>query len=744
MKETLPGLHIGRRREIERVIPNLIGGLISGSITIVLAISYAALIFSGPLASYVNRGVGLILSGAFLMLILVALTSSYPGIIASPQDSAAAILALMSIGIIQDMPPESTLEETFITVVASVMTTTLLMGVIFLIIGRLKLGRLIRFIPYPVIGGFLAATGWLLVQGAFGVMVGNMPGLFHFYELFGFPTIIQWLPGFVFALILVGILRRFQNLWLLPGMIVFTLGIFYGWFFLTGQTLEKAVSLGLLLGPFDTGQLFRPLLPADLIHIRWEMILHQADKIGSILLISVVSLLLNASSIEVATRSDLDLNVELQSAGIGNLAAGLVGGPVGYHILSETLLIHKLGARGRAAPLISALLCLVVLVFGAGLIMLFPKVLLGGLLLFLGLSFLVEWVYDAFFQLNRTDYLIILAIFLVAGAVGFLQGVAVGLIIAIALFVINYSRINVVRAVLSGSSFQSAVDRPANQRRVLKEIGHQVAVFQLQGFIFFGTAYSLLTRIQARLDDKDLPTVKYMILNFTRVSGLDSSASSSFLKMAQLAENRNVHIVMVKISDDMVAHLVRGGFCTLETVHLHFFPTLDEAMEWCEDKLLATKQDELLLSKQGSTLSSELDRIFHDPEKEKRFMSYLEKIDAVLGERLIEQGDPGNALYLVDSGSAEVRLRLPDQHEIRLRTIHSGTIFGEIGFYLGEKRSASVVATTESTLYRLLDEQLQRMEAEDPELAAGLHKWLASELAERLVQNNLTLASLMD
>ncbi len=731
------------KTESSSFLPNLIGGVVAGSVTIVLAISFSALIYSGPLEPYVNHGAGLLLAGAVLMLTICALFSSYPALIATHQDSAAAILALMAAAIMQSMSANTPIQQVFVTVVASIMITTLLVGIVFWILGRLKLGRLIRFIPYPVIGGFLAATGLLLVRGGFSVMLNDMPEILHL-NLWFQPTILsQFLPGLIFAVTLLMIYRRSNSVWILPGMIVLMFLIFHAWRLVSSYTIQEAVSMGLLLGPFESGSFFIPITPSSLRNVDWGLILQQADKIASILMISVVSLLLNASSIELTTRRDLDLNHELETAGIGNLISGLAGASVGYHILAESLLLYKIGARSQIAPLVAALLCGVVLIFGAGIIMLFPKALLGGLLLFLGLAFLVEWLVDAYSQLSLTDYIIVWIILIVSGAVGFLQAIAVGLLIAVALFVINYSRTDVVRATLSGANFMSAVDRSAAQRHFLREVGDQTVVFQLQGYIFFGTAFSLLTKIRERIEMRNLPEVRYMILNFTRVSGLDSSASSSFLKMSQLAEKMNIHILMARLPEDMIQHLVSSGFCDIEAVRLHFFATLDEAMEWCEDRLLASMEDPGMLQPQ-TVLLSELNRIFNDPIKEFKFLSYLEKIQASTGERLIEQGDPGNALFLVDSGAAEVRLRLPDQHEIRLRTIRSGAIFGEIGFYLGEPRSASVVATFPSTLYRLQEDSLRRMEAENPELAAGLHKWLAAELAERLVQNNLTLASLMD
>jgi SulP family sulfate permease len=737
----IPSLREIWKGESKSLLPDLVGGTIAGSIAVVFAISYSALIFSGPLAGYVNRGAGLFLAGTILMLIIVALTSTYPAMIATFQDSAAAILALMSVGIVQGMSGGFNGESAFLTVAVGVMSTTLLMGIAFVLLGWLRLGNLIRFIPYPVIGGFMASTGWLLFQGGFNIMAGEIRTPSDFNNLMQPAMLIQWIPGIAFAVILLVISRRAKSPWILPGTILFSLVAFSIWIWISPSNLEKAVSLGLTLNQFNSNKLFSPILPGDFKGIDWILILKQADEIGSVMIISVISLLLNASSIELATKSELDLNNELKTAGMGNLASGLAGGLVGYHVLSDTLLLYKIGAKSRLAPLVAAAICSLGLFLGANLIMTFPKALLGGLVCFLGLTFLVEWLYDAFSELGRADYAIILVILFTAGMVGFLQGIAVGVLIAVLLFVINYSRTEVVRAVLSGANFMSAVDRPLWQRKLLKEVGSQVVVFQLQGFIFFGTAFSLLTKVRERVESQELPKARFLILNFSRVSGQDSSASSSFLKMAHVAEKLGSHLVMVGLSDEMVQQLIKSGFCEIEDAHLHFFPSLDEALEWCENKLLAE------LEGAGSIptdFAGVLSRAFPNAKEAARFMAYFEVVQVPEGERLIEQGDESDALYLVDSGNAEVLLRLPDGHEIRLRTIQAGALFGEVGIYLGEKRSASIVTTCESRLYRLKAEAIKAMEKKDPELAAGLHKWMAGQLAERLAQSNLTLAALMD
>src|SRR5262249_14790542 len=155
-----------------------------------------------------------------------------------------------------------------------------------------------------------------------------------------------------------------------------------------------------------------------------------------------------------------------------------------------------LGSRSRWTGLFAAALCGVALFVGPAPMSYLPRFVLGGLLLFLGLGFLVEWLYDAWFKLPMSDYAVVLLILGVIGAVGYLEGVGFGVLAAVFLFIHNYSRIGVITHALTGAERQSNVDRPLSDQRLLREQGRQVYVLELQGFIFFGTANSLLNDIR--------------------------------------------------------------------------------------------------------------------------------------------------------------------------------------------------------------------------------------------------------
>ncbi len=93
----------------------------------------------------------------------------------------------------------------------------------------------------------------------------------------------------------------------------------------------------------------------------------------------------------------------------------------------------------------------------------------GGVLVFLGLAFMVEWVWDKRRSLPRIEYVVVLVILAAIIARGFLPGVVLGLVLAVVLFAVNYGRIELVREVAFGDTYQSNVDRPPAARALLRE-----------------------------------------------------------------------------------------------------------------------------------------------------------------------------------------------------------------------------------------------------------------------------------
>ncbi len=361
--------------------------------------------------------------------------------------------------------------------------------------------------------------------------------------------------------------------------------------------------MGLLLGPFPQGTLWKPLDVSLLAQANWSLIFSQSSNIAAVALVSIVALLLNASALDLIAQKDVDLNRELISTGVANIVGGLAGGSVGYHHLGVSSISFRAGILNRLVALFAAAVTGLALLFGASVLSFVPKLIVGGLIFFVGLSFLVEWLYDAWFQLPRIDYVLVWVILIVVGAFGFLEGVGTGIAIALVLFVVNYSRIDITKDTLDGLTYQSNVERPVEQRQVLKNLGDRIFILRLQGFIFFGTSQSLINRVNLRVKDTTQEKLRFLILDFQHAAALDASAIFSFVRLKQMASANQFHLVLTDVSKEIRTRLERNGIDEEETM-IHIFPTLDYGMEWCESKLLVQEGGSTLI--RAGTLRGQL------------------------------------------------------------------------------------------------------------------------------------------
>jgi len=727
-------------------LPSLTAGVIAVLIDTSVDISLAALIFSGSLADYLPQGIGLFLLGSVIFCLVAAVLNSYPGMLVVPQDTTAVMIAVMVGSIVGSMGAAASPNAVFTTAVVAIAISTLVTGGVFLALGFFKLGNLIRFIPYPVVGGFLAGTGWLLTRGSIEVMTGIHPGIATLPLLFSSRVVIQWLPGLVLAVVLLWLLRRFKSTWIFPGVILGAIGLFYVALGFSGLSLAEAAARGLMMGPFPTGGLWPPSPLTGLNQTNWPVILEQAGNIAIIAVIGVVSLLLNASSLELVVRRELNLNQELRSNGAANLLAALVSSPVGFISLGLTTLSKRVGATSRLLPFLCAILFALVLLFGTPVIELFPRSVLGGLLLYLGLGFLVEWLYDAWFKISPADYLILLAILVTMSILGPLAGVGLGIALAAAFFVVQYSRINVVSHILSGDSHHSTVDRPFPHRLILREMGEQICILDLRGFIFFGTAQNMLEQIRQRSGDPVQHPLRFVVLDFQRVSGLDSSAAFSFQRMEQMAEAQDFQLVFTHLSPSLRRQLQCSGLGQLDDEpgarRLHFFATRDHGVEWCENQILAG--EDIFTPGVLDTLEVRLSRILPASVAPSRLMRFLQKIEVEASEVLMRQGEASDELYFIESGAATVQLEHADGRVTRLRALRHGSVVGEIEYYFRSDNFASVVMSEAGVVYRLAYQDFESLPANDPELASALHQWLAGLLAERTAENNRIIRELSE
>lgn len=718
------------------LVPSLAAGLVTGIIGVIRAISYASLIFSGTLALHLPIGLGLTVFSTGITIALVALTSTLPGIIATPLAAPTTILALMAASIAQELTGTDP-SEVLATVLVAIALSALLTGLLLLGLGLGRQGERIRFVPYPVIGGFMAGTGWLLTKG-FLQITTDQSLTWTSLPSFAQPDLLwRWLPGVGFAIALLLATRWWQQFWVMPATLLGCGALFFLGLTLADISIVDAREAGWLLGPFPQGQqLWHPLSPATFAQVHWRAIAHQTSSLLTVMFVSLLSLLLSNSSIELVVGRDLDLSREMQAVGLANIAAGLGGGMAGNQALPSTLLVHDLEANYRLTGLVAVLPAIAVLVLGSAFLSYLPKAVLGSLILYLGLSLLWQWLYQAYFKLPLSDYLTVWLTLIVIDAVGFLQGITVGFVVTVILFMVRYSQVDVAKQVFSGDTGRSnTLSRSPAEEAILAAKGRQIFVLELQGFLFFGTANYLLNKVRDRATRQtpSAPTepLRYAVIDFRQVSGLDSSAVLTFNKILKLARQHDFALVLTNLLPDFETALKRGQGLDLAGDRGQIFPDLDRGLAWCEEQILAAAE---VPSIPPLPLREHLIQQFLTPEQGDRFLTYLVPLSLPAQHPIFQQGEQRAELYFIESGQVDVLLELPDGRTKRLQTCSSGQLLGEMRFYDKVPLSSSVVTTTPCQVYALSQSAFDQMQQTDPDLVTALQRHIVDLLCDSLIR----------
>lgn len=727
----------------ERFTAIVLAGLIAGVVTLISSVSFAALIFHGPLSPYISSGITILISTAVIAGSLFSLLSSARPVVALPDDDTAPVLALMVTLIIAGFPEGTPGEVMFVTTFGALACTALLTGIVLTALGYFRLGSLVRYLPYSVMGGYFAGAGLLLIQGALRV-VSDLPlaSAGDFLALVTTDTLWRWLPALLAAGFIRWAIRNWHRSLAMPASIFLLIIVFYAVAALTGHNPDKLMADDWLVGPFPDSvpDMINPVLFQRSGDLDWSLVVAHLSSIGTIIMLSAVSLMLTASGLSVLQRNNFDINRELMVSGFANTVSGLSGGLIALPSMSLTELAMTVGApKSRLVGLVVAGFCALMLFFGMSLIAWFPKAVLAGLLIFLGVSLLERWLVDARKQLPQLEYLVVVIIVLVVAAAGFLEGVMVGLLCAIVLFVINYSRINVVRYALTGRERGSNVERNSAEEKFLRENGAQTLILKLQGYLFFGTAAALARRIEERLADDEQPTLRYAVLDFAQVNEMDSSAALSFMKLAQEASQADFFLLLTGLTPKMQKRLMGSWFEKESTSYIQIMPDLDHGIEWCEERIL--KEQSLAEAHEG--IMQQLSRYLPGPDDYKILDQYLEHRYVETGDELARQGDPSDEMFLLQSCTASVYLDTSSGKKHRIRRAGAGTVFGEVGFYLGSPRTASVIIDTGGELFVLCQAANVRLEQEHPHIAAALHKFMIRVITRRLQLTTTTLQAVL-
>ena len=697
-------------------------GVMASLVTLSNCLSYAALIFSGGLSGGLSQGLWAFVAGAAISCLVLARASSIGPAIGGPRNPPIAVASVLAAGVgAQAMAAGSSTATAVNHVLVTLAIATLATGLAMYAIGRLRIGGALRFVPAPVIAGFLAASGWFLAIGSVGVALGRPLGMGSFAHGVSAAEAHRLLvaAGFVGLIHLANRIKPAATT--LPlvfvafaaglGVLLHLLGIRAGWY------LEIAVGAS----PWS------PLQPSRLDGIDWDLIARSGIEIASVAGVAVIGLLLDAATLEAQRGRTSDMDSEYRENGRANLIAAPLGGVVAGLAPNASRMLDQLGARSPLSGLAAGLLLGGIAVSGFDVTEFVPTPVLAGLLLFLGLGVMSDALQQARSQGSRTDLVLALAIALVIAWLGYLAGIVLGLVAATLTFAIRYSRIDVIRRHATRAAVAAPVERAPDLAALLSREGHRIHVFWLAGYIFFGSSNRVIEDIQRITGTGSAAARRWIILDLAGLNGIDTTGTLAFRKLDRWARANHVSIGLASVPAGL--HGRFEGWGTGSSVLS--FASRQHGLSWAEQDLIRESGIESGRDPEA-TFSNWLDRELGPTLGRRLLETYLSRRDLALGETVCAQGEIADTIDLVADGTLAITVNDMQGRTITVRRTMGCTVIGEMGFVRNGDRTASVIAETPTRLYTLTRWRYDEMRRNDPALAAAYLEFLMRQLADRL------------
>lgn len=702
-------------------------GLVAAVILIANIVSFGALMFPGELAAGIPLAIWAMLIGGCVGGTWIALATSLPPLATGIDSPTGAVLVLLSAMagsavIAAGGSPQSAVQTIMLIFTAA----TLMSGAVLYGLGAWRLGSYFRFVPYFVVGGFMAATGWFLIAGGLRMTVGrslSLGGLAATWTLIDAAKLAS-AAGTLMVLLA---LRRWVKstvalpvallaLWLAGTLALRALGLDgreHGWYL---------PSLGALAR-------WSPFTAVGSAPLTWSMVAGLIPEMLAVTIVGLISLVTKVSSLEVARGAAADLDREFRAHGVASLLAAPSGGLTSsLQIGTSNLLMHAGGATRMSGVACSLVLGLVA-VADVDLPGLIPIPIVAGLVFYLGYTFIFDALSRPYAQRAWRDLLLALAIMGVCIKYGYLVGVLGGLVCACLLFAISYARVGVVRRHVTRADFASYVNRPEEASQYLRESGEAIQLYWLAGYIFFGSSEGVFERIRGDIEARPKGGVSFVVLDFGLVSGADTSATVSLAKLRNFCQQHGTTLAYCSLSPAIHWVLERGGFFGGKSPH-HFFADLNLALAWCENQLLAKAN----LDGNAGLAGFEpwLQQQLGDRVSCADLIAFLERKDIASAQVLYREGEPADNVDLVAAGSLVIDIAKGKGESLRVRTIMTHTVVGEMGFFRNALRSATVSSDGPATLFTMTRANFERMRRERPDLASAFDDFILRVLADRV------------
>jgi len=707
------------------------------------AIAFGISVYSPLGESYAGTAALSGVIGTIVIGLFTPLLGGTPKLISAPCAPAAAVLSVF----VLEQVRRGHFSYQQIPIIVTI--AVLLAGLFQIGLGLLGGGRLIKYIPYPVVTGYLSGLGILIIlsqlprifsMSSEGSLLGNLDtlnsnpippiiGFASIATMFIMPKLSKKIPPTIASLI--------------SGIIVYWILSFFF------EELREIKNNHFIVGPIipEGESLFasfgKNLWNLGMITISsWRTLFIPAITLGFLLSIDTLKTCL---VIDVYSEKRHDSNRELIGQGIGNCASSVFGGIAGAGTLGPTLVNLVSGAKTKWSGFFVGLFALVTILFFADLLTWIPVSALSGVLIVIGLR-MIDWKSVGLLKSSNTifDFFVILCVVIAAISTSLILAAGVGILLAILLFLRDQVRSSVVRRSFLGNQKFSKKRRLPSELDELEKKGDRNIIFELQGQLFFGTTDQLFNMLEPYL-----PKAKNIVLDFRRVLNIDFTAVNLLKQIhSRLASTRGTLILasvplQLSTGQNMRQYLESFGLSE-NTPHLSFFNELDEALEFTEDQIL--HEANLDLTKNIPFLHLHQFEFF-EPFSESsitQFETYISELRILPGEIIFRKSDVSDKMYFIRKGTVRILLPLDGNRVHHLATFGKGDFFGDMAFLDKEPRSADAIALDEALLYEISREKFDEYVKENPEFGYLYFESLAYILSKRLRLNHLELTALQE
>jgi SulP family sulfate permease len=705
------------------------GGLAAMLVALPSAIAFGVTIYSPMGASYAAQGALAGILGVTALGLIAPALGGTNRLITAPCAPAAAVLSAF---VIEFMHGDGNIQAALLMV----SMLGLMAGLMQIIFGTVRLGQLIKYMPYPVVSGYLSGVGLYIIAGQMPKFLGAPKGA-HFWESLAEPGLWKW-QGMVVGAVTIGVMLAAPRVTkAVPAAILALLAGVLAYF---GLGLADPALLTLAGNPFVVGSLGGGGSFTDAMAGRW----HAMGNIGidqikyivvpalTLAVLLSIDTLKTCVVLDALTRSRHNSNRELIGQGFGNIASAVIGGIPGAGQMGATLVNMSSGGVSRLSGIFEGVLALIAFLVLGALISWVPVAALAAILMVIGVRMIDRHSFQFLKQRSTIlDFAVIAAVIVTALTVSLIAASGVGIVLAVMLFVREQIGGAVVHRKVSCRETFSKRVRTHEEMEILVARGECGVVVELQGTLFFGTTNQLYTALEPELKTRD-----YVILDMRRVQTIDVTAAHLLDQIRDMMAEKNGFLVYSHLptnlpsGQDMQQYFDQIGLAPYKSA-ARVFDDIDDAKEWIEDRILKEagakheeempldlNEIELFKGRKAETLAA-LEQCM-----EKRFCK--------VGDKIFMHGDTGDELFMIRKGAVRIMLPISEKQSHHLGTFGRGSFFGEMAFLDGGARSADAVAFSDTELYVLSRKTFELLTEEHKKLALGLMEGLASVLASRL------------